>query len=97
MQENSLRINISINGQTYTLTIAREQEEVFRRAEKEINHLIASIESQYDVSKVDPLALAAMMFAVKALNLEAEAGAESGTEELAKLDRRLGDYLNKVK
>ena len=97
MQEDLLTIRINIDGTSYPLSIPRDKEEVFRRAEKEINHLLASVQSQFDAERKDYLAVVAMEFAVKALTLEAQAGAESGTEELAALDRRLGDYLNKLK
>lgn len=97
MQNDLLKIRINIDGKSYTLNIAREKEEIFRRAEKEINHLIASIQSQYQAEREDYLAVIAMEFAVKALSLEAAAGTDRFSEELAELNRKLDGYLNKLK
>lgn len=97
MQDDLLKIRITIDGKSYTLNISREKEEVFRRAEKEINHLIASIQAQYQAEREDYLAIIAMEFAVKALTLEVQAGSDNVTAAVEELDRKLGDYLNRLK
>lgn len=97
MQDDLLKIRINIDGKSYTLNIPREKEEIFRRAEKDINHLIASIQSQYQAEREDYLAVIAMEFAVKALTMESRAGADEQTARLEELDRMLGDHLNRLK
>ncbi len=96
MQDGILKIRINIDGKSYTLNIAREKEEIFRRAEKEINRLIASIQSQYQAEREDYLAVIAMEFAVKALTFESRRLEDEGSEELRELDRVLGEYLNRL-
>ncbi len=96
MQDELLKIRINIDGKSYTLNIAREKEEIFRRAEKEINRLIASIQSQYQADREDYLAVIAMEFAVKALTFESRKTDDEGSGELLELDRMLGEYLNRL-
>lgn len=45
MQKFNIRLNVA--GKSYALGIEREKEEIFRRAEKEVNRLTAAVESQY--------------------------------------------------
>ena len=94
--QDQLKIKINIDGKPYTLNIPREKEEIFRRAEKEINRLIASIQSQYQAQREDYLAVIAMEFAVKALSFEARKTEDEASRELLELDRELGEYLNRL-
>jgi cell division protein ZapA len=94
--QDKLNISINISGKSYSMSIAREQEEIVRRAEKEINRQIASYQSKFRAEKDDYLAVIAMDFAVKALSLEVQRAEDEAGDELRELDRVLGEYLNKL-
>lgn len=96
MQDDLQKISIYIGSKSYTLNAPRENEEILRKAAKDVNILLAKLQSQYQAKNEDYLAVAVMEFAVKALSLEAQTGAERGTEEIAELDRKLDDYLNRL-
>ena len=53
MQKFNIRLNVA--GKSYALGIEREKEEIFRRAEKEVNRLTAAVESQYMADREDYL------------------------------------------
>ena len=97
MQDNLQKISIFIGSKSYTLNVPRENEEILRKAAKDVNLLLAKLQSQYQAENEDYLAVAAMEFAVKALSLEANAGTEKEAKELTELDNRLSDYLNRLK
>ncbi|MBR3853844.1 MAG: cell division protein ZapA, partial [Tidjanibacter sp.] len=46
-----LNINLDIAGKKYPLRIERAKEELYRKAEKEINRWVATIESRYRMDK----------------------------------------------
>ena len=95
MQKFNIRLNIA--GKSYTLNIEREREEIFRRAEKEVNHLMAAVESQYMAEKEDYLAAIALQFAVKAIELESSRKVDDEMEALEEIDNRLGESLERLK
>lgn len=95
MTKFNIRLNLA--GKGYTLNIERDREEIFRRAEKDVNRLMATVESQYAAEKEDYLATVALQFAVKAIELETSRTLGDEVEELKELDRELGSYLDKLK
>lgn len=95
MQKFNIRLNIA--GKSYALGIDREKEEIFRRAEKEVNRLTAAVESQYMAEREDYLAVAALQLAVKAVELETSRSIGRDIDKLEELDRTLGEHLNRFK
>lgn len=95
MQKFNIRLNIA--GKSYALGIDREKEEIFRRAEKEVNRLTAAVESQYMADREDYLAVAALQLAVKVVELEASRSLGKDVDRLEELDRMLGEHLNRFK
>ena len=65
MQKFNIKLNIA--GKSYALSIEREKEAIFRRAEKEVNRLTAAVESQYMAEREDYLAVVALQLAVRAV------------------------------
>lgn len=91
------RITLNIAGESYPLNIDAEKEEIYRRAAREINNWLASLESQYDVGeRHKALAITALQFSVKATELEMSRGLGREMEAVVEIDRKLNDYLNKL-
>lgn len=95
MQKFNIRLNIA--GKSYALSIEREKEAIFRRAEKEVNRLTAVAESQYMADREDYLAVVALQLAVKTVEMEANRSLGKDIDRLDELDRMLDDYLNKLR
>ncbi|HIZ14645.1 MAG TPA: cell division protein ZapA [Candidatus Tidjanibacter faecipullorum] len=95
MQKFNIKLNIA--GKSYALSIEREKEAIFRRAEKEVNRLTAAVESQYMAEREDYLAVVALQLAVRAVELESSRSLGKDIDRLDELDRMLEDHLNKLK
>ena len=95
MQKFNIRLNVA--GKSYALGIEREKEEIFRRAEKEVNRLTAAVESQYMADREDYLAVVALQLAVKVVELEASRSLGRDIDELDALNRRLDEHLNRLR
>ena len=91
---SELSIKIVIGGRSYPLTIRREEEEVIRRAAKNINESIQALGENYAVKDMqDLLAMTCLQIATKK---EMEAPAPDFTEidaELEELELKLDTYL----
>ena len=94
MQKFNIRLNVA--GKSYALGIEREKEEIFRRAEKEVNRLTA-VESQYMADREDYLAVVALQLAVKVVELEASRSLGRDIDEFDALNRRLDEHLNRLR
>ena len=92
MQKFNIRLNVA--GKSYALGIEREKEEIFRRAEKEVNRLTAAVESQYMADREDYLAVVALQLAVKVV---ASRSLGRDIDELDALNRRLDEHLNRLR
>ena len=95
MQKFNIKLNIA--GKSYALSIEREKEAIFRRAEKEVNRLTAAVESQYMAEREEYLAVVALQLAVRAVELESSRSLGKDIDRLDELDRMLEDHLNKLK
>ncbi len=90
---SSLSIKVNIAGRTYPLTIAREEEEMIRKAAAEINKNIDILKQSYAVKdNQDLLAMTALQFATK--NVEEIDSVEY--ENLTKAIIQLNNELNIV-
>mgnify|MGYP001080314949 CR=1 FL=1 len=95
MQKFNIRLNVA--GKSYAFSIEREKEEIFRRAEKEVNRLTAVVESQYMADREDYLAVVALQLAVRVLELESSRSLGKEIDRLDELNRRLDEHLNKLR
>lgn len=89
-----LKIKLTIAGRSYPLSIEREKEERYRRAEKSINSLVSRFESNYRLEPIDHLAMTSLQLAVTHIESEMSKSMENERDELIKLDRELDQYLN---
>ena len=90
-------IRLNIAGKSYALSIERDKEEIFRRAEKEVNQRIAVVESQYVAQREDYLAVVALQLAVRIVELESSRSLGHDIDKLDQLDKLLDQHLNKLK
>lgn len=96
--ENEEKLNITLNiaGRPYSFRIDRNKEEIFRRAEKEINGRVAQIESKYQMDKEGCLAMGALELAKQNVEILSSRSLGDDIDEIMKLDRRLDEYLSKL-
>ncbi len=90
-----LSINIKIDGRNYPLKVERENEEKFRKAAKIINDIILQYRQRYlNSDSQDVLAMTAIQFVLKNIELEEKIDQSPILDELKQLDEELGDYLS---
>ena len=91
---DELSIKISIAGRTYPLTIDRNEEELIRKAAKDIDEKVRTFQQNYAVKdKQDLLAMTALQMASGALKLSSGNESEQHAERLLQLEKSVDDYL----
>ena len=95
-----MTIKVKIGDKIYSLNLNSEQEEIWRRAEKEVNSLMVKWQHAgfENFDKTDSLAMVALQ--LSANNIETKLARSVGDtqmEQLATMDRELEHYLNKIK
>jgi cell division protein ZapA len=90
-------INIKIAERFYPMTINREEdEERIRRAGKLLDDKLFQYRQRYSDKDVqDHLAVAALVFAVKTIELETMASSTGLTDRLKQLDEQLDAFLHR--
>ncbi len=91
-----LDIRLDIAGRKYPLRIDRAKEEVYRKAEKEINKWFATIESKYRIDKEGCLAMAALQLALSNVEQASRRSIDDDLEALIKLEREVDAHLSKL-
>jgi cell division protein ZapA (FtsZ GTPase activity inhibitor) len=90
-----LSIKIKIDGREYPLKVDRDEEEKFRKAAKIINDIVLQYRQKYFTNDTqDFLAMTAIQFVVKSIDLEEQVDRSPLFDELKKIDEELGDYLS---
>ncbi|MBE2247683.1 MAG: cell division protein ZapA [Candidatus Competibacteraceae bacterium] len=95
---DELSIKIHLADRVYPLTVKPDQEEIMRRASKIITERMKVYEANYSVKdKQDLLAMCALEFAVKSLELETRRALmdESTASQLEEMEKFLSQYLSK--
>lgn len=92
-----LNIKLTIAGKAYPLSIDREKEQKYRRAERDINTLVAKFESRFRAQPEDYLAMTALQLAISNIESEMSRNLSSEREQLIELDKELDSYLNSLK
>lgn len=91
-----LAITLKVAGGSYKFTIDRENEEIYRLAEREVNAYLAQIKQKKIKDWSDPeyLSIVALNFAIANVNLRRsrEVGDEN-LQRLEQLDTELAEYL----
>lgn len=91
---SKFNIKLNIAGKSYPLTIDREMEEKYRRAEKEINGLITKFRGKFRAESEDYLAMAALQIAVANVEMEMSRSLGEDMDALVEMERQLEDYLS---
>lgn len=87
-------IRLTIAGKSYPLSIERENEEKYRRAEAEINDLVTEFRGRFRAENEDYLAMAALQIALANVEMEMSRSLGDDIDALVDLDRQLDSYLN---
>lgn len=92
-----LKINLTIAGRKIPFTIKRSQEELYRRAEREVNEKIAQIKAAFQLKEEEIMAYTALLLALDKLGQTSARAIDDDMEELKRLDRQLEAHLSKLK
>ncbi|MDR0509467.1 MAG: cell division protein ZapA [Rikenellaceae bacterium] len=95
--DDKFQINLTIVGKRYPLTIERSGEELYRRAEREINDLVAKYKNAFRGEVEDYLAMVALQIAVEAVKLEQSRSLGEEVDALKEMGRRLDNSLRELK
>ncbi len=94
--KRKLDIKLNIAGRPYELSIDREREEIYRKAEREVNKWVAATQSQLVLPTEGYLALAALQLAVQKLSLLSQRSLDDDLDKLAELEAMIDNRLNKL-
>ena len=98
MEDNKLSIRINVAERLYPLRIAMQDEERLRSAARMINEKLSQYKLRYaDRDLQDALAITALQFVVRLIELEEKKDVSPVISELMKLDKELEDYLDVIK
>ncbi len=94
--EDKFSIRVNVADRYYPLKIDRDNEERIRKAARLINEKVFQYKQRYaDKDNQDFLAMAALQFVLRLMDLENRVQDLSVWQELEKLDKELDDYLSK--
>jgi len=93
--EDKLSIQVNVADRYYPLKIDRRDEERIRKAAKMINDKVLQYKQRYTEKDVqDFLAMAALQYVIKYIELEDNRNIQPMLEELEVLQAELSDYLD---
>lgn len=92
-----LKINLTIAGRKIPFTIKRSQEELYRRAEREVNEKMAQLKANFQLKDEEIMAYTAILLALDKLGHTSSRTIDDDMEELKRLDRQLEAHLSKLK
>jgi cell division protein ZapA len=94
MAEGKIKINISIAGKSYPMTIDAANEELYRVAAKRLNEKITEYSKipKFDIQ--DRIAMAALRYSIIALTTEQSSSlGDDDVEELHAIEERIRKYI----
>ena len=93
--DKKIKINISIAGKSYPMTVDVANEELYRVAAKRLNETIAEFNRVPQFGSEDRLAMAALRYSI--LSLTSERNASLGDEDVEELEAITKLIRNSVK
>ena len=90
---SKINIHLKIAGKSFPLEVEREDEERYRRAEREVNELVSHFKNNFRGDGDDHLAMAALQIAFDKVGLEMSRTLGEEMDALVELDRRLDAYI----
>lgn len=92
--DKKVKINISIAGKSYPMTVDVANEELYRVAAKRLNDTISEFNRVPQFDSQDRLAMAALRYSILSLTSERNASlGDEDIEELEAIERRIRDYV----
>ena len=94
MAEGKIKVNISIAGKSYPMTIDAANEELYRVAAKRLNEKITEYSKipKFDIQ--DRIAMAALRYSIIALTTEQSSSlGDDDVEELHAIEERIRKYI----
>jgi cell division protein ZapA len=94
MAEGKIKVNISIAGKSYPMTIDAANEELYRVAAKRLNEKITEYSRipKFDIQ--DRIAMAALRYSIIALTTEQSSSlGDDDVEELRAMEERIRKYI----
>ena len=96
-EENKLRINTVIGVFRFPMKINREDEEIYRNSEKQVNRYINDYQKQYpNFSAEEIRSLVAFHLAVVIYKMETNQSIDPVIEKIRSLDNELEQLLNTI-
>ena len=93
MAEGKVKINISIAGKSYPMTVDVANEELYRVAAKRLNEKITEYSTIPNFDMQDRIAMAALRYSILALTTEQRSAlGNEDVEELHKIEERIRKY-----
>lgn len=92
--DKKVKINISIAGKSYPMTVDVANEELYRVAAKRLNDTISEFNRVPQFDSQDRLAMAALRYSILSLTSERNASlGDEDVEALEAIERRIRDYV----
>lgn len=92
--EGKIKVNISIAGRSYPMTIDAANEELYRVAAKRLNDKISEYTRIPKFDAQDRVAMAALLYSILALSTEQSSSlGDSDIEELEAIESRIRRYV----
>ena len=96
MAEGKVKINLSIAGRSYPMTIDAANEELYREAAKRLNEKITEYSRIAKLDIQDRIAMAALRYSILALTTEHSSSlGDEDVEELRRIEERIRGYVKK--
>ena len=96
MADGKIKINLSIAGRSYPMTIDAANEELYREAAKRLNEKITEYSRIAKLDIQDRIAMAALRYSILALTTEHSSSlGDEDVEELRKIEERIRGYVKK--
>lgn len=93
-EKDKIVIQLHIGSQKYPISVVREQEEIFRKAAKQINEKISRYQTAYPGQGYEKyMSVVLLDFAVKVLQIEHNNATEPYNEALEKLTAEIEEIL----
>ena len=94
-KQDSLTIRVMILDTSYPIKIRREEEEIYRKAAKQLNERILAYRKKFDrnLNDIDYVIMVAFELSLLSLRLEEERDNSPFISTIQALDNRLAEYL----
>lgn len=94
---SKLSITLKIAGGIYPFTIERSEEEVYRRAERQVNELVSKYAARINLPLKDHLAMAALALSKENIELKASRSLGADADRLGELENKIDAYLDSLR